>query len=267
MPGTSTLIPPARRLLTLLALWLALLLLAAGGGTTPAAAPPPTAPVEPAATGLIPEAPAAASEPAATLPPAAAEPTEAPPLAPAPVAIEVTTFTPSQQEGPYYPVDKPADRDNDLVAVAGAAGLPAGQVIEFGGVVYDAAGLPVPGAVVEIWQTDANGVYLHPRDPGFAGRDPNFQGYGEAVAGADGRYTFRTIVPGLYEPRPRHIHVKVRLDGQELLTTQFYFADEIALRGDDAAMLLTTTSATDAAGNAILRAERDIVLRQSLAGN
>ena len=91
----------------------------------------------------------------------------------------------------------------------------------FGGRLYDAAGMPVAGAVVEIWQTDDNGAYLHPRDPDSWRRDVNFQSYGEAVTGEDGGYSFRTIMPGSYAPRPRHIHVKVRLGEQELLTTQF----------------------------------------------
>ena len=44
-------------------------------------------------------------------------------------AAEVTYFTPAQTEGPYYPVTKPADRDSDLVAVQGASGLPAGEIV------------------------------------------------------------------------------------------------------------------------------------------
>lgn len=179
--------------------------------------------------------------------------------------IEVTYFTPSQMEGPYYTVDKPEDRDNDLVDFAGATGMPEGQVLHFGGVVYDANGLPAEGITVEIWQTDASGVYLHPQDPGTDGRDPNFQFYGESNTGADGVYSFRTVLPGRYEPRPRHIHVKVKQDGQELLTTQFYFADEINLQGNDAAMLIDTAPAEDDAGNPILVGQRDIILSIPLA--
>ncbi len=180
--------------------------------------------------------------------------------------IAVTYFTPSQQEGPYYTAEKPADRDNDLVDFAGAAGLPAGEILEFGGKVYDSNGLPVEGIVIEIWQTDSSGVYLHPNDPSTGQRDPNFQFYGEAVTAADGSYSFRTILPGLYEPRPRHIHVKVKLNGDELLTTQFYFAGEIDLRGDDAAMLIATEPGVDADGNAILIGVRDIILNADLSG-
>lgn len=174
--------------------------------------------------------------------------------------IEVTYFTPSQQEGPYYPVTKLEDRDNDLVAVAGATGMPNGQILAFDGMVYDANGMPLEDVTIEIWQTDADGVYLHPGDPDTDSRDPNFQFYGEAITDATGHYSFRTIFPGQYEPRPRHIHVKVKRDEQELLTTQFYFAGEIDLQGDDAAMLITTEPTQDEAGNEILVGKRDIIL-------
>lgn len=170
-------------------------------------------------------------------------------------------FTPAQQEGPYYPVEKPADRDNDLVDLAGAAGEPAGQVLHLAGVVYDAVGNPVEGALVEIWQTDSSGAYMHPADPATDQRDPNFQFYGESVTGADGVYSFRTILPGLYGSRPRHIHFKVLADGEVVLTSQFYFAGEVELRGPEQHLLIQTAPAEDDEGRAILVGERDIVLQ------
>lgn len=187
--------------------------------------------------------------------------------------IEVTYFTPSQAEGPYYPVDKPTDQDNDLVMLAGATGLPAGDILEFSGSVYDATGRPVAGAIVEIWQTDSNGVYLHPGDPSTASRDLNFQFYGESSTGVDGSYSFRTILPGQYEPRPRHIHVKVKLNGEELLTTQFYFASDdsrladslFAGAGTEAeAMIMNVTEGVDDTGSPILVGQRDIILGISI---
>jgi protocatechuate 3,4-dioxygenase beta subunit len=174
--------------------------------------------------------------------------------------IDVTYFTPSQQEGPYYTVEKPADRDSDLVDFAGAAAAPAGQVLFLNGVVYDASGLPVEGVVIEIWQTDDSGVYLHPNDPGTGRRDPNFQFYGEATTGGDGVYSFRTILPGVYEPRPRHIHVKVKRDGVELLTTQFYFGDEVSFSGDEVHLLVDLAPAEDDEGKPIWVGARDIIL-------
>ena len=137
---------------------------------------------------------------------------------------------------------------------------PEGDIIEFGGKVYDANGSPLEGLTIEIWQTDASGVYLHPNDPGTASRDPNFQFYGEAVTDMTGQYDFRTILPGRYEPRPRHIHFKVKLDGQELLTSQFYFAGEFDSQGIDPALLIDPQPGQDAEGNAIFTGQRDIIL-------
>ena len=189
--------------------------------------------------------------------------------------IEVTYFTPSQSEGPFYPVQKPQDRDSDLLVLGGARGRPAGSVLEFGGSLYDAAGMPVPAAVIEIWQTDDNGIYLHPGDRGQARRDVNFQSYGESVTAEDGSYSFRTIMPGVYSTRPRHIHVKVRLEGRELLTTQFYFdndaemaTDRVVASAGDAlqALIMEVTEGVDVEGNAILIGRRDIVLSSVPAG-
>ncbi|MCB0170337.1 MAG: hypothetical protein KDJ97_07275 [Anaerolineae bacterium] len=190
--------------------------------------------------------------------------------------IEVTYFTPAQTEGPYYPVDKLADQDNELTVLAGATGSPAGQIIEFTGKVYDAVGMPIEGLTVEIWQTDNNGVYLHPNDRGTEQRDRNFQFYGESVTAVDGSYSFRTILPGHYEPRPRHIHVKVKQGGQELLTTQIYFdgdpslaADGVFLDGgnENGHLVMTMEPGQDANGNPILVGQHDIILSANLSGS
>jgi len=102
-----------------------------------------------------------------------------------------------------------------------------GEVLMLVGQVLDVNGSPVPNAVVEIWQTDVSGVYDHPDDPGTNGRDSTFQFFGTAAADVDGWYAFRTIMPGRYEPRPRHIHFKVKQNESTLLTSQFYFSDDI----------------------------------------
>ena len=168
--------------------------------------------------------------------------------------IEVSYTTPAQQEGPYYTVDKPTDRDNDLTALDGATGAPAGEIIEFSGTLYDRNGRVIPNATIEIWQKDANGVYLHPDDPSTAQRDVNFQFYGEAVTDGNGAYTFRTVFPGEYEPRPRHIHFKVKLDGETLITSQFYFASDNS--GQPAPLIITLTPGEDG----IQTGQRDIIL-------
>ncbi|MDB5741864.1 MAG: dioxygenase family protein [Polaromonas sp.] len=131
--------------------------------------------------------------------------------------------TPSQTEGPFYPVALPADSDFDLLR-NGSASYQRGQPAWVEGTVVDTAGAPVSGAVVEIWQCDQAGHYHHPGDGGRA--DPAFQGFGRVTVGPDGRYRFRTLRPVAYSGRTPHIHVKVRLASRELLTTQLYVAGD-----------------------------------------
>jgi len=127
--------------------------------------------------------------------------------------------TPSQTEGPFYPVTFPADSDFDLLR-NGPVSYARGQPTWVDGTVTDLQGRPVRGAQVEIWQCDEAGHYHHPGDGGKA--DAAFQGFGRVAVGADGKYRFRTIKPVAYAGRSPHIHVKVRLDRRELLTTQLY---------------------------------------------
>jgi protocatechuate 3,4-dioxygenase, beta subunit len=128
-------------------------------------------------------------------------------------------LTPSQSEGPFYPVALPADSDADLLA-NGALRYTRGQPAWVDGTVTDPDGRPLRGAVVEIWQCDEQGRYHHPGDGDRA--DRAFQGFGKVVADAEGRYRFRTIRPVAYGGRAPHIHVKVKLASRELLTTQLY---------------------------------------------
>ena len=183
--------------------------------------------------------------------------------------VEVTYFTPKQTEGPYYPIVKPTDRDNNLIVLESAEGRPAGDVLEFGGRLFDGRGMPISGALVELWQTDSNGIYLHPRGPNNSQRDVNFQSYGEMVTGEHGWFSFRTIIPGRYERRSHHIHVKVCLEGRELLTTQLYFSNDTGLASDgifdDAKdggknLIMEIEEGFDVAGNPIFIGKRDIIL-------
>ena len=127
--------------------------------------------------------------------------------------------TPSQTEGPFYPVTLPRDSDADLLR-NGSLRYARGQPAWVEGTVTDLQGKPVAGAQVEIWQCDEAGHYHHPGDGGRA--DPSFQGFGRVTVGNDGRYRFRTIRPVAYSGRTPHIHFKVRLERRELLTTQLY---------------------------------------------
>ena len=131
--------------------------------------------------------------------------------------------TPSQTEGPFYPVAIPKDSDFDLLR-NGDQSYQKGQSAWVEGKVNDMAGKPVAGAQVEIWQCDHDGHYHHPGDGGKA--DPRFQGFGRVTAGADGSYRFRTMRPVAYGGRTPHIHVKVKLGARELLTTQLYVAGD-----------------------------------------
>jgi protocatechuate 3,4-dioxygenase beta subunit len=105
-----------------------------------------------------------------------------------------------------------------------------GQPTWVEGTVSDADGRPVRGAVVEIWQSDDRGHYHHPADGDRA--DPAFQGFGKLAVDAEGRWRFRTIRPAAYSGRAPHIHVKVKLAGRELLTTQLYVLGDRANASD-----------------------------------
>jgi protocatechuate 3,4-dioxygenase beta subunit len=145
----------------------------------------------------------------------------------APRAFAATlATTPQQTEGPFYPVGFPADMDNDLVQVRGQAAQAMGTVLHLQGRVLDTNGRTVPGAMVEIWQCDAQGVYDHPRQPGRERRDQAFQGYGRMLVDAEGRYSFRTLKPVAYPGRTPHIHFKVATAAGGQLTSQFYIAGE-----------------------------------------
>jgi len=134
--------------------------------------------------------------------------------------------TPQQTEGPYYPLAFPADSDNDLVQVRGQAAQAIGTILHLQGRVLDTDGRPLDGALVEIWQSDSNGIYDHPGQSGRDKRDRAFQGYGRVLADAEGRYSFRTLKPVPYAGRPgAHIHLKAAGAGYHL-TSQLYIAGE-----------------------------------------
>ena len=133
--------------------------------------------------------------------------------------------TPAQTEGPFYPTTLPADRDADLVQVAGRAERAQGTVLYFDGRVVARDGRPVAGARVELWQADRFGRYHHAGDDGTP-RDDNFQGYGVATTDAEGRFAFRTIRPVAYGGRPPHLHLKISAAGSPALTTQIYIAGD-----------------------------------------
>ena len=132
-------------------------------------------------------------------------------LPPTPACEDDDQPTVVQAEGPFYTPDSP--RRTDL-RETGIAGTP----IVLTGFVLTRSCRPIPGALVDLWHADDQGVY---DNVGYRLR-------GHQFADADGRYRFETIVPGLYSGRTRHFHVKFQAPNQPILTTQLYFPDEPA---------------------------------------
>jgi protocatechuate 3,4-dioxygenase beta subunit len=134
----------------------------------------------------------------------------------------------------------PAGRWPDLMGGALAdltvqhRGAPQGQRIIVGGRVLDESARPVPDSVVEIWQANAAGRYIHAKDRWDAPIDPNFTGAGRAITDAAGFYRFVTIRPGAYPWgnhfnawRPAHIHLSLLGPAfAARLVTQMYFPDD-----------------------------------------
>jgi protocatechuate 3,4-dioxygenase beta subunit len=133
--------------------------------------------------------------------------------------------TPKQTEGPFYPDHLPLDTDNDLIIVNDSITPAVGEITHLNGRILDARGQPIRNALVEIWQVDNNGVYLHSKDT-HAVREKNFQGFGRFLTGSSGEYYFRTIKPVLYPGRTRHIHFAIKMKGHEKWTTQCYVKGE-----------------------------------------
>lgn len=172
--------------------------------------------------------------------------------------------TASQGEGPFYPYnDKLTDQDTDLVRVTGVDAQALGQITHVTGTVWNPYGAPHAGALVEIWQCDHTGRYLHRDDPNTdRPRDPGFQGYGKALTDAQGAFRFRTIKPVAYSAmlggqqiwRAPHIHAVVSTGGVRRLTTQLYVA---GAPQNDADILLQQITPT----------EREGLIRPYAAGN
>jgi protocatechuate 3,4-dioxygenase beta subunit len=147
-------------------------------------------------------------------------------------------LTPPQVEGPFHPTRGPIDyrllhaldKNADLTRVNGQTKSAVGQLVHVLGTVTDEKDVPLAGVEVEIWQACSTGRYNHRNDPNSAAwLDPSFQYWGFAKTDSDGRYAFKTILPGAYrnDPtwiRPPHIHYKVRRPNRPELTTQLYFS-------------------------------------------
>ncbi len=144
-------------------------------------------------------------------------------------------LTASQTVGPFFGpcLLRDGARRNDLTGPETV-----GERIRIEGHVFDGDGVPVPDAMVEIWQADAHGRYNHPADKGTAPSDPDFTGFGRSGTGEDGSYWFETVKPG---PVPFNAqqwqapHIVFTIFARGLLNhlvTRLYFADEPATASD-----------------------------------
>lgn len=142
------------------------------------------------------------------------------------VFAEQLVRTPRQTEGPFYPDHLPLDTDNDLLIINDSITPAVGTVTHLGGRILDGRGDPLKDVLVEIWQVDANGVYLHSQSGNREKRDGNFQGFGRFLTGSSGEYYFRTVKPVAYPGRTPHIHFAVKPKGREKFITQCYIKGE-----------------------------------------
>jgi len=140
--------------------------------------------------------------------------------------------TPRQTEGPFYPDKLPLDTDNDLLIVNDDITPAIGEITHLSGRILDARGEPLRNALVEIWQVDSHGAYLHSRSGNRDARDSNFQGFGRFLTGSTGEYYFRTVKPVKYPGRTPHIHFAVKTKGRDKFTTQCYIKGEAANERD-----------------------------------
>ena len=141
---------------------------------------------------------------------------------------------------PVYGHGSIGEFDHDLTRNARRNGEPIGERMILTGQVFDERRRPVRNTLVELWQANASGRYVHKVDQHDAPLDPNFLGAGRCLTDDEGRYRFLTIKPGAYpwgnHPnawRPQHIHLS--LFGQHFasrLVTQMYFPGDPLLQYD-----------------------------------
>ena len=140
----------------------------------------------------------------------------------------------SELTGPAYGHGDIGPLDHDLTRQH--AGEPLGERIILSGRVMDRDGRPVRSALIEIWQANAAGRYLHQRDQHPAPLDPNFTGAGRCLTDDEGRYRYITIKPGAYPWRnhenawrPAHIHLSVfgRAFTNRLVTQMYFPGDPL----------------------------------------
>lgn len=146
----------------------------------------------------------------------------------------------TERTGPLFQDFNLGPLDNDLTKNSIKNGEPLGERIVVHGTVRNEKGEPIPNTLLEIWQANAAGRYVHKVDQHNAPLDPNFLGTGRCMTDAQGNYKFYTIKPGAYPWgnhhnawRPNHIHFS--LFGNQIasrLVTQMYFPGDPLLEYD-----------------------------------
>jgi protocatechuate 3,4-dioxygenase, alpha subunit len=137
--------------------------------------------------------------------------------------------TASQTIGPFFRegLTRPAWSDLTRDGVDG-------EPVRIEGTVRDGDGAPVPDALLEIWQADARGRYAHPEDAAPVAGERLFRGFGRACTDPDGRYWFRTIVPGQVAAQAPHVNLSVFARGLlKRVVTRIYFSDRDAENARD----------------------------------
>lgn len=134
--------------------------------------------------------------------------------------------TPAQTKGPFYPIPEIESQkyfDVDLTRLDDKSPVADGEIIAIEGAIVTLGEQPLPNTLIEVWQACHSGRYNHPHDGNKSPIDPNFQYWGRMTTGEDGKFRFKTILPGKYPGRPPHIHVRVVSPDRPELITQLYF--------------------------------------------
>ena len=168
-------------------------------------------------------------------------------IAPGVALAQQCRVTPRDALGPFYKANAPSQAELCASGSGGKEGL-----VVSGRVLGAPDCAPLAGALVEVWQADARGDYSQvgakPDDAGCLLR-------ASLRTDADGRYSFRTVAPGEYPGRPRHIHYRVSAKGYAMLVTQLYFGRERGVPPE-----LTVTAAPK---NGALAATFDVTLAKA----
>ena len=180
-------------------------------------------------------------------------------------------LTLSELTGPGPAVSAVTAEDADLTCNASRDGEAIGQRIIVTGHVLNERGEAIPGTLVEVWQANAAGRYIHKRDDWPGPLDPNFIGIGRCLTDANGAYRFQTIRPGAYPWknhqnawRPAHIHFSVFGESWlSRLVTQMYFEDDPLFFQDP---IFNSVPSDDARRRLIARYDHDVSMPEWALG-